>query len=185
MIIDNVTVITTKQRPDRLAVFVKRWEKTRLAIPLLVYAVDRPDAMQARILSLWKAHLQIIAGGSGTSLHVEDDAALPWDLGGRIARITEPYGWDIIVVGGTHLAAPAPASPGFTRPRALRGSHGYILRDSSRRAVAARLRYQGWGHFDSRLARLGEVRATDPLWLETDPAAGSDLGHGHLILERT
>lgn len=198
MRLHSAVVITTTQRPDRLAAFVARWEAAHLDPALLrVLAVDMPAALPDRIASLWRAHLSALRDGAlhevdapasrTDRVHVvfEDDAVVPWNVAAQMYLIKPPRHWDVIVLGGRYLSQPGGGGLGLCRPRHLRGSHAYAVREGSRLAVAARLQRMGPRHVDVCLSHLGEVYGCAPTWIPTDPELGSDLGHERFLRRDT
>lgn len=150
----TVTVINLARRPDRLAGFLSRWRYAAPSLAVTVHqAADRPGQIDGQQwppghadceqrcwtrpadVACLASHLGVLDTYSGPLLVLEDDACFAEDF---TLDLHPPPDWDVLWLGGQHLAAPTPVDRTWVRPTYLVRTHAYLVRQPAALAAAAR-----------------------------------------------
>lgn len=149
---DRVVLMNLRRRPDRLASFRRLQEERGWEIPQpqLVESVDgsRVPVPPYYVAGggAWgclRTHVGIleraVMDDVGSLLVLEDDATWEADAWDRLSQFMRdvPADWDMLMLGGQHIAAPREDSPGVVRCTNCQRTHAYAVRG---RAVAELLK---------------------------------------------
>lgn len=133
----KAVVINLARRPDRLALFMTRWERLGLDVELEVFeAVDGnevpvPDywAENAGAYGCYVSHLRVLREATGPVLVLEDDAVFADDFSRVVFQDPDA---DIYYLGGRLDAfAAAPIRAGIYPINASAKTHAYFARNPS------------------------------------------------------
>lgn len=177
MNIASAVVINLDRRPDRLAGVTAAWANARMPVPLLRHpATDLPVPYGP--LGCYLSHLDVLsAGHPGPLLVLEDDARLVDGFAAALDAVVPPAGWDVLLLGGRHLAPPRPVGPGVVEPVWALESHAYVVANPAATARALTVGVlRGDLHFDLLLGRADlALYAVAPFLAWQCPHAGSDV----------
>ncbi len=168
-------VINRTDRPDRLMRFYRHWQALGWDLPLMVFpAVVTPDGT----MGCMGTHMAALMTDKPT-LVLEDDAV--FDLGQVGTHQAPPEDWEVLWLGGQHVAAPAPVQPGWVRPVTMMRTHAYIAREPYR--LATMFMSQGYRRLDPHMASLPlRQYAVSPQWVG-QTAGESDTGGAALPVD--
>jgi len=169
VVIERAVLIHLARRGDRLAGFTRTWAglTSRPRLRIQIARDDRADPPSG----CWASHTKALTGHDPLVV-LEDDAILEPDLFGNLAARTLPADWDLLYLGGEHLATPRPVWPGLVEVVSCHRTHAYLVRDPAE--LAHRLGPPA-GHLDVALDGLGLRRYAVTPWLATTSGARSDI----------
>lgn len=149
--ISRVVVINRADRPERLAAFTTRWRASFLGhIAFDVFPAVITDDGTAGCLASHLGVLGTAAAQDRNLLVLEDDACF---TRGFPFLSSPPADWDVLWLGGEHVAAPEPSpAAGWVRPIELMRTHAYLVREPTR--VLELLRRSRPPRADPYIARL-------------------------------
>lgn len=132
---DRAVVLSLARRPDRRAYMAATIG--RLGFPAeIVYSVDGETV---DVPSTWRSspgsygcaqsHRAVLADATGSILVLEDDAHIPADFAARLETVlVAAPDWEVIRLGGEHIAPAVPHTPGVVRCSRTLRTIGYIAR---------------------------------------------------------
>jgi hypothetical protein len=131
MLIKRSFVINRRDRPQRLTAFLTRWQASP-ATQLTVELYTAPAARDATAGCL-AAHLAVMRlCGNEPTLIMEDDicftAAFPY-------HTSPPPDWQVLWLGGEHIAPPRASHPGWVTPVEMMRTHAYIAANPAQLAA--------------------------------------------------
>lgn len=171
---DTAYVISMSWREDRRASLAP--QLARLSFPVTVFTgldgrlLPRPAnfAASAQTLGCAFSHRVVLRQSRGTALILEDDAQLPTafqrQVGELLAKL--PPHWDLVKLGGEHLAPPIPVAPGVVRCVQTARTHAYLVRGLMRQRLIDIIDTTNW-HWDAPYS-LEPAYAPDPFLVGTD-----------------
>lgn len=188
LLVDETRIITLPERGDRLARFENRRQISDWPFPI----PDISSGVREQAPPWWQAsdgawgcrqaHLGLLhqqwARGIGATLILEDDAIWTPALAERwhIMAASVPEDWDMVMLGGEHIATPTMVASHVVRCHNTRRTHAYLIR---LKAIPLLIRtwQQARRHIDhsSRdFQQQARVYATDPFLIGQD-AGLSDI----------
>lgn len=184
MDLPETTVINLTRRPDRLATIRQRWAMLCTGRDLQVHpAVDGltdlpPEApawarREPGIYGCFSSHRQLLSSSDGPHLVLEDDAVFGPNFLHTVAALDPPADWDLIFLGGQHIAQPLPYGAGLVVPSRIQRTHAYLVRDPPK--IAQLLDGSAYHHIDWVLSRLPIVRYAVTPWLVGQDGSPSDV----------